>query len=134
MGWETRRGKRYYYRAVKINGCVVKTYVGTGAVGEEAARADEIARTGRALEAEKRRARDEHLAEGTRLAVAVYELGRAVAKSVLKGKGGPVSRKNWRKKRAKGPESVGLCEAADILGRAAVEDARAADLAARRAA
>jgi hypothetical protein len=132
MGWETRRGKQYYYRATKINGRVVKTYVGTGEVGEAAERADEIARTGRAREADARRAHREHLAEGTRLVVAVYELGREVAKSILRGKGDPVARKNWRKKRGKG--SVGLCEAADILERAAAEDARAADLAARRAA
>jgi hypothetical protein len=32
MGWERRRSGRYYYRARKINGRVVKEYVGQGHV------------------------------------------------------------------------------------------------------
>jgi hypothetical protein len=30
MGWETRGGRRYYYQAKKVNGRVVKQYVGSG--------------------------------------------------------------------------------------------------------
>ncbi len=34
MGWETRRGRRYYYRACKVNGRVTKAYVGSSPVAE----------------------------------------------------------------------------------------------------
>jgi hypothetical protein len=40
MGWEVRRGKRYYYRSRRENGLVVKEYFGCGPEAEEAARQD----------------------------------------------------------------------------------------------
>lgn len=48
MAWETRGNRRYYYRARKINGRVVKEYVGTGASAEAAAVEDEARRIARA--------------------------------------------------------------------------------------
>ena len=55
MGWETRRGRRYYYRATKVGGRVVKEYVGAGPLAEIAAAADAQARANRAALAEARR-------------------------------------------------------------------------------
>jgi hypothetical protein len=40
MGWETRRGKRYYYRTRRVRGRVVRQYFGCGPEAEEAARQD----------------------------------------------------------------------------------------------
>ena len=40
MGWEVRRGKRYYYRKVRINGRVRSVYCGSGIRGEIAAQQD----------------------------------------------------------------------------------------------
>jgi hypothetical protein len=56
MGWETRGGKRYYYRARKVKGRVVKEYVGTGLIGEVAGAVDGACRAERAAVRERRRA------------------------------------------------------------------------------
>jgi hypothetical protein len=40
MAWETRRGRKYYYRATRVNGRVVKLYVGAGEEAAAAAAAD----------------------------------------------------------------------------------------------
>jgi hypothetical protein len=44
MAWEQRGNRTYYYRSRKIEGCVVKEYVGGGLAGMLAAREDEARR------------------------------------------------------------------------------------------
>ncbi|MDP9356834.1 MAG: hypothetical protein M3R02_16385 [Chloroflexota bacterium] len=56
MGWETRGPHRYYYRARKVGGRVVKEYIGTGLSAEIAALQDRSARQDRAITAMARRA------------------------------------------------------------------------------
>jgi len=58
MSWETRRpnGPKYYVRAQKVRGRLVRQYIGTGPQAEAAAAADALRRAERQAEAEARRA------------------------------------------------------------------------------
>jgi hypothetical protein len=58
MGWE--RG--YYYRVRKVNGRVVREYIGAGRVAELAAQVDALERDKRQLEAQELRQKKAELA------------------------------------------------------------------------
>jgi hypothetical protein len=59
MGWERRGGRgRYYTRSRKVDGRVVREYVGTGLLGELAARQDARARAERLAERERLQAEE----------------------------------------------------------------------------
>src|SRR5262245_25968930 len=60
MPWERRRYGRYYTRTRRVGGRFVRTYVGTGPVGEAAAAEDALRRAERKAEAEALRAAREH--------------------------------------------------------------------------
>ena len=99
MGWEERRGRSYFYRAKRVNGRVVKEYVGTGSVGEIAA----------ANEATQQQERAEHalkLAEARNNAAAIEtcldrldELAETAAHEALVAAGFHLHRGQWRKRR-----------------------------------
>ena len=59
MAWENHGIRRYYYRAQRVNGLVVREYVGGGEKGHLAAEADQAAKEARRqaerLRAERRR-------------------------------------------------------------------------------
>jgi len=61
MAWETRSGRPYFYHSARVDGRVVKDYVGTGPVAELAAKLEAQDRRRRreaaeALEADRARA------------------------------------------------------------------------------
>jgi hypothetical protein len=74
MGWESRRGRgRYYTRSRKVDGQVVREYVGTGLLGELAARQDAEARAERLAERERLQAEETRLAA---VAAPLHELSQ----------------------------------------------------------
>lgn len=101
MAWETRRGRgRYWTRSRKVNGRVVREYIGTGRVAELVAQMDAIEREQRGLAAlDVRQAKDELAALDADLK-ALDELGDLVVRAALLAAGyRRHKRGEWRKKR-----------------------------------
>ena len=101
MGWERRGNRDYFYTAERVNGRVVKRYVGGGAVAELAARMDAVQREIAATAAE-----DNRLARADADAVAdalapLDALADALTDAVLIAAGFHRHRRGpWRKRRA----------------------------------
>jgi hypothetical protein len=97
MGWD--RG-RYYTRSRKVNGRVVREYIGAGRIGELAARRDAIKRADREAETAARRAEQAELEALDAEVAAVTEAVDLAAQATLlvagfhQHKGG-----DWRKRR-----------------------------------
>ena len=100
MGWETRRGRRYYYRARKVGGRVVKAYVGAGPGAEAAAARDARVRDERRAATPAARAERTRLAAADTAADAAHEAVDALlgATLVLAGYHRP-RRGAWRRRR-----------------------------------
>jgi hypothetical protein len=96
MAWE--RG--YYYRVRKVNGRVVREYVGTGAVAELIAQMDALERERRQLEAlEQRQENDELKALDAELKI-VNETANLAARAALLAAGfHQHKRGEWRRRR-----------------------------------
>jgi hypothetical protein len=95
MGWE--RG--YYYRSRKVNGRVVREYVGTGRVAELAAQLDDIKRQERKAEKaawQEEKARLDALDADV---AALIELTELVAAGALVAAGYHQHKRQWRRKR-----------------------------------
>ena len=103
MAWETRKGSgRYYTRSKKINGRVIREYVGTGLAGELAAAADARARVKREAEKEAWRAEKERM----EAALAPFEdfydgVETLVRRSLILAGYHQHHRGEWRRKRGK---------------------------------
>ncbi|MBA3471844.1 MAG: hypothetical protein H0T57_01215 [Rubrobacter sp.] len=101
MGWEKReRGGLYYTRSKKIDGRVMREYVGGGSLGKLAAEADALERRRREEEAEAQRAEQE-LLEGLEAPVRkLCEITEALAHTALLAAGyHRHNRGEWRKRR-----------------------------------
>ena len=101
MAWEKReRGGRYYTRSRKVNGKVLREYIGGGVLGEIAALEDEFERRRREEEAALCKEEREHLEA---LAAPVEEFCEAVetiARAVLLAAGfRRHNRSEWRRQR-----------------------------------
>ncbi len=100
MGWENRGGQSYYYTAERVNGRVVKQYVGTGMVATLAAQLHASTRTERAATAEDHRQVRAELESLDAALAPLYELAdvATVAALVAAGYHRP-KRGPWRKRR-----------------------------------
>jgi hypothetical protein len=97
MGWD--RG-RYYTRLRKVNGCVVREYVGTGRVAELTAELDALAREKRRLDALDLRDRRAELAALDADVKALTETTELLARAALLAAGFHRHRRGeWRKRR-----------------------------------
>ena len=100
MGWEERGGRRYYYRARKVGGRVVKEYVGSGPMAELVASQDAAARAERAAVAARLRAERERVAPAEADLAAIEEVAEALARVSLVAAGyRRHKRGEWRKRR-----------------------------------
>ena len=105
MAWERRKGRRYYYRARKVGGRVVKKYLGSGKKAEIAAKLDELAVVQREQLRQACRATMEEFEELDRILAPLHELVDAVVAFVMTEDGYHLSRGAWRKKHRKSASS-----------------------------
>lgn len=66
MPWELRRGREYYYRARRVQGRVVKQYLGSGDKAQAAAAEDAVRREAKQQTLHRRRQTDAALAAWNR--------------------------------------------------------------------
>jgi len=101
MSWEKRGKRRVYYRAHSVGGKVIKTYVGHGAKGREAAREDAKKRAEREARLEARRERRrQYEAVQVTLAILSTDCDDLVKASMVRAGDHQHKRSEWRKRRA----------------------------------
>ena len=102
MGWESRaRGGRYYTRSRKVNGRVVREYVGTGPVAELMAEMDALERTRRISEREVLRAeRDKTVSVEASVGALCEAVDLMVRTALLLAGYRQHRRGEWRRRRA----------------------------------
>jgi hypothetical protein len=99
MPWHPVGKRRYYYRSHRVGPKTVRSYIGTGAVGEAAALADDLRRV------ERERQRRAHEEEEARHAAAfgplleLCELTEVLAQAALLAAGYHQHDRTWRHKR-----------------------------------
>jgi hypothetical protein len=103
MAWEKReRGGLYYTRSKKVNGRVIREYVGGGALGEVSARMDAEERRHREEEAAHWKEERERLEALDGLTKELYEAAEVLAKAALLAGGyHQHKRGEWRKRRGR---------------------------------
>ena len=104
MGWEFRKGKRYYYQKRRVNGRVVSTYVGAGQLADIAAELDALDRMRRQqdmlLDQAERATFAEHAQTPVELAALLAE-ARTAVHTALTEAGYHQHKRQWRKRRDK---------------------------------
>ena len=100
MAWETRNGTGHYYtRSFRVNGRMVREYVGAGPAGELAALEDQREREKRRLEREAHREERQRQQAITQVLDALAALSTVSLKKALGSAGYHCHRGQWRKQR-----------------------------------
>ena len=102
MGWERRkRGGRYYTRSRKVNGRVVREYVGCGDFAKAVAALDDLGRLERMAKADDLRSENERLDAADEAVAGLCETAELLAQAALVSAGyHRHHRGEWRRKRA----------------------------------
>jgi hypothetical protein len=96
MGWEKGR---YYTRSRKVNGRVVREYIGGGELGSLVAQMDEIERERRNLERERWRLEKEEMEAFDDSVAKVCQMADVIAKAAMAAAGFHCHRGEWRRRR-----------------------------------
>jgi len=96
MGWEKGR---YYTRSQKVNGRVVREYIGGGEVGALAAQLDAIEREHREWERECWRLEKEQMESFDASVAKVCQMADIIAKAAMVAAGFHCHRGEWRRRR-----------------------------------
>jgi hypothetical protein len=101
MAWDTHReGRRYYTRSRRVNGRVVREYVGGGDIGELAAAADALRRARRRAQKDQLRAERARWRAADQLLLELSESVGLLARAALLAAGyHQHARGAWRRKR-----------------------------------
>jgi hypothetical protein len=100
MSWLSRRGKRYYYRSIRLGRTVRRVYAGTGEEGERAAAEDVRRREARRARDEARREEEARWAEAEAELDEFSRLTETLARAALLGAGYfRHDRGQWRRRR-----------------------------------
>ena len=97
MAWD--HGGRYYTRSHKVNGRVVREYIGGGEKGEIAAQIDAYTQKQRKLAQERWHDEKADLVAFDRQIEAFYDLGEVIAAAAMTMAGFHQHRGHWRRRR-----------------------------------
>ena len=105
MTWEQRGEKSYYYHNKRVGSRVVWRYLGTGAIAELAAAADDLRRLERTIEASARHAEQARLQEAEAPLLELCDCSERLACAALLAAGfHRHDRSRWR--RTRGPKTT----------------------------
>ena len=102
MGWEERKGRRYYYEKERVGGRVVSRYIGTGSFAQACAVLNASAKRKRERERAALSEEREALNEEARQVRDVIEQIRMLTHAALLAGGHHTHRGQWRKQREPG--------------------------------
>jgi len=107
MGWEQRRGGRYYYHKERVAGRVVSRYLGVGPIAEALADLDQAERVERAVRREEEREERRRADEIDTALDAMTERAAMLTAVALLAAGCHTHKGQWRRRRYAAQDDAG---------------------------